>query len=222
MKKRLPALVLLLVLVLSLTACGGDTKAKKYTEYVEAVMNCSYKGQFDAYTKSRGLKDDNKEAKEVNESTAEFYAYQLMNYTEVEYESVDDSVVEAFIELAKKALQKTRYQVEKAEKAGKVYHVTVKIDPIDFNDILIEPAKGVAAVYNEGVDALSEDASEEQLLALENEYGLNMAAALMPVVDQIGYKETKTRIVEIQEDKDAFGLSDEDWEEIDNIVVDMD
>lgn len=219
MKKRIAA-ALLAVLILSLTACG-QSAAQKYTDYVQGVMDCSYRGEFDAYTKSRGNKD-NTEAQEVYDATVENYAYQLMNYLEVEYNYIDEDIIEQYKDLAAKLLMKTKYTVNKAEIAGKEYHIKLEIQPLDFCDIVVDAATAVADQYNADQAALGENATDEQLIELENAYARNMLEAVTPFVDQVGYKDTKTKVVIMQEGDEGYGLEDADWQQIDNMVVDMD
>ena len=215
-KKAALSLGILVVLLLGLMGCQGGRVAEKYTDYVQGVMDCSYRGEFEQYMKSRGC--DETEAQEVYDSTAENLAYNIMAYTAVDYEIVGDEIIGQYTDLAKQILMKADYTVNKAEKAGDVYHITVEIKPVDFFDIIYDEGQAYADEFNVKLEEMT-DISDSQYEELEKEYAAGMLETITPYVDSMGYGDVKTKIVEIEVDDEGYGLADEDWASLDNMVV---
>lgn len=229
MKKRFLAVVLTLAMVLSFAACGNSSNvtAKKYTQYVEAVMECSYLGEFDNYMK---ICDATKqESQDVYDNTMEYYAYYLMYYNDVDYEVISQATIDRFVDIAEKVYAKAKYTVNQAEKTSdsKVYHVTIEIEPTDFNDITYDPVyEYIHEVYNPQFENMSDEEyyaiTDEQWVQYEEIYANAVADILEEYIDQIGYKTKKTKIVEISVDSNGnYGVDDEDWYEIDDYIVDI-
>ena len=84
MKKRLAAGIAACVLSISLSACGNA--AGTYTEYVQAVMECTYHGNSDAYRQL--TKSSDAEAQAVHQDEIRYVHEQLCHQA-----SVDSSVI---------------------------------------------------------------------------------------------------------------------------------
>ena len=217
-KKAALVLAVLMVLLLSLAGCKNGKVADKYTDYVKGVMDCSYKGEFEQYIKSRGC--DEAEAQEVYDSTAMNLAYNIMSYTSVDYTVVGDEIINQYAELAKKILNHADYTVNKAEKAGETYHIKVEVKPLDFFDIIYDDGQAYADAFNEKLDSKG-DISDSEMEELEKEFATGMLEAISPYADKMGYGDPVTKIVEITVDDEGYGLSDDDWTTLDNLVVNL-
>ena len=62
--------------------------------------------------------------------------------------------------------------------------------------------------------------TEAELLVAEDEYANEILNIITPYVTNMQYKETVTKIVEININDDGlFGISTEDWNDIDDYVM---
>lgn len=225
MKRKLSLIMAAILVVLAFTACDGKSGSKaeaaRYTNYIEAIMDCSYRGELNRYTEVVDATEA--EAEEVYYSTVEYYAYELMAYNEVAYDYVSEDLFNQYVELAKRVMAKAKYNVNEATKVEDDYQVKVEIYPIDFNDITTEEIENYIDEFNkmlEGIDTTQ--LTEEQIIEYEEMYGQNVLSILEKYEDQIGYKDVVSKVVIIEVDEDGYyGISDEDWYDIDDYVVDM-
>lgn len=225
MRRKLSLIMTTILVVLAFTACDGKSGSKaeaaRYTNYIEAIMDCSYRGEVDRYTEV--VDATTSEAEEVYKSTVEYYAYQLMAYNEVAYDYVSEDLFNQYVDLAERVMAKAKYNVNEATKVEDDYQVKIEIYPVDFNDITTEEVESYIDEFNkmlEGIDTTQ--LTEEQIVAYEEQYGQDIYNILNKYVDQIGYKDVVTKVVIIEVDEDGYyGIPDEDWYDIDDYVVDM-
>lgn len=223
MKRAIFAAALLSV---SLTGCMLNPK-QTYTDYVQAVMDCSYRNITNKYME---LTDSTAaEAQEVYDDEVEYVTYLLCEYNSVVSDYISDGTYAGYRSLAERILRKTSYSVEPAVKSGSVYHVTVVGEPIDFWDITYDP---VEELYTEefadrfgafDYTSYEEAEADPAYLALEEEWGVSVLMLLGDYVDQIGYGASQSIIVEITIDEDnVYGISDKNWLDIDDLLLGLD
>lgn len=217
-------LAALLVVVFAVTGCkdsGSKLDSARYTNYIEAIMDCSYHGKTDRYTEV--VDADKSEAEEVYSSTVEYYAYELMYYNGVAYDYISEDLYNSYIDLAKEIMAKAKYNVNEATLVNEEYQVKIEIYPIDLNDISDEEVQNYMDEYNKMLDGIdTTNFTDEQWSEYEEVYGQNIYDILKKYVSQIGYKDVVSKIVIIQVDEDGYyGIPDEDWYDIDDYVVDM-
>lgn len=245
--RKLSLILASAMLVLSLAACGTEPASKQgsnnseettaernlnsltsnvegawYSDYINALMECKYKGKLEGY-KNEVANATNEDAKQCHDSTVEYYAYQLMSYTDVGYDYISEELIAEYVELARDIMAKSSYTVHEGTLVGSDYQVKVDIQPINLNDLINDDVEAYIEQYNAMIDATDTSAyTDEQWDELENQYAEGVLAIIKGKVSQIGYKDTVSKIVIIEFDAEGrYGISDNDWYDIDDYVVDM-
>lgn len=216
MKKQIAVLAAATVMCGSLTACSNT--AKTYTNYVQAVLDCTYRGETEEYINLTGSTDE--DATAVYDDEVDYFTALLCYQMAVETDYISDETYAGYTALSKDILNKTQYTVEKAVKSGSAYHITIVTEPIDFWDITYD---AVESYYtDEMADKFSAATTDEEIAELEEEYAEGVLDILSGYVSQIGYKDAVNKIVEITVDDDGYyGISDQDWYDIDDLLLDM-
>lgn len=204
---------------LLLTGCGSS--AKTYTDYVQAVLDCTYTGNGAKYMELTDSTEE--EAAEVYADEKEYVALLICSQMAVERDYLTDATLAGYDTLAETVLSKVKYTVEPAVKSGSTYHVTVVAEPIDFWDITIDE---VEALYDndftERFTVAAEEGDDDAYDALEAEWGVKVLEILNSHVNGIGYKDAVNTIVEITVDDDGrYGITDKNWVDIDDLLLDV-
>ncbi len=204
------------VILMCLCLVGCTSKSERYTDYIRAVLNCSYYGKTQEYAR---LTDSTaEEAEQVYQDELDYVTELICYRFAVEPSCISNETQAGYEELAKKVMDKTKFTVEPAVKSGDAYHVTINCEPIDFWDIAIED---VETYYVEEFGSKYEAAgttAERNLL--EEEYAVNVLEILNQYVDKIGHTDSVKKIVEITVDeKGKEGIADQDWVDIDTLIL---
>lgn len=215
--KKIISLTVIFAITILLTGCLNDEKSTEYKDYIQAAMDASYLGESEDYLKV--AKTTKEEAEELYENTAEYLAYSIMDYNSVPYDDISEDTIAKYTELAKKALMKSKYTINDGRKVDGIYQVKVEITPIDIWD----------ATYDE-VDEYIEEFTDkypdyktmsgDELLNAKEEYANKVLEILNPYVENMNYKDSVSKIVEIQfDDEGLYGISQDDWDDIDDYVM---
>lgn len=224
MKKITAIATASVLLCTSLTGCFFNEK-KTYTEYVQAMLDCSYYNIQDKYME---LTDATPvEAQQLYDNMVDYVVYAICDYTAVSYDCISDETYYDYQDLAIQVMNKVSYTVETAVKSGSSYHVTVVCEPIDFLENLISP---VTEVYSEYIDSFNmfdysdqdELMNDPEYLALEENYACDVLDVLNNCVNDIGYYAPQSIIVEILDDGDYYSVSDKTWMDIDDLLLGLD
>lgn len=206
----------------NLNKLTSNVEGSWYSDYIEALMECKYKGNLDGYVSE--VADATKvEAQECHDSTVEYYAYQLMAYTDVGYDYVSEATIAEWIGVAEELMAKTSYTVHEGTMVGDDYQVKVDIEPIDINDLIVEDVEAYIEQYNAMMEATDTSAyTDEQWNELEEQYAGGVLAIVKDHIPEVGYKDKVSKVVIIEFDEQGrYGISDDDWYDIDDYVVDM-
>ena len=200
-----------------LTGCFKDEKAAEYKNYIQAAMDASYLGRNDEYLV---VADTTKEAaEELYEQTAEYLAKAIMKYNFVPYDDISEDTINKYIELSKKSLTKSKYTINDGRKVDGVYQVKVEITPIDIWEATNDEFEEYFEEFTNKYPDL-QSMSDDELLDVEEEYANKILEILTPYVEDMHYKDTVSKIVEIQFDDDGlYGISQDDWDDIDDYVM---
>lgn len=215
--KKIISFTMVLITSILLTGCFKDEKSTEYKDYIKAAMDASYLGENDEYLNV--AKTTKTDAEELYDNTVEYLAYSIMKYNSVNYNSINENIINKYKDLAKEALKKSKYAVNDGRKVDGVYQVKLEITPIDIWE----------ATYDEVEEYIDgflnkypnyETMSGDELLAAEEEYANDILEILNPYIEDMNYKDTVSKIVEIQFDDDGlYGISQDDWDDIDDYVM---
>lgn len=127
-KVRITVILVCLLWVLHLTGCGfaGVT----YQDYVQAVLDCSYHNEWQAYHDMTICTIPEAAALFDIEKTA--LSERIRNYYGVKSDMIAEKTIQQYDELAEEILMKTKYTVRDVRKTEEAYQVTLIISPIDF------------------------------------------------------------------------------------------
>ncbi len=208
------ALAAAAVLGMSLTGCGK--LGQNYTDYIKGVMDLRYKDDPAKYvelTYSNEL-----EAREIYDIQLEYMTETVCTYNGVEMDYVSDDLLAEYEAIAETLLSKTSYNVLPATYSNGTFQVTIEIQPLDFWEITEEEMQDYCdTMYNVEKKLVRTDA---ELEALETKYAEGTLEILQSHVSEVGYLDTVTKTVTIVEDADGtYGLSDQDWYDIDDLVL---
>ena len=174
--KKVLALMLTFIFVISATACGGATKFDAEA-YVRGVMDANYKQKYDEYAKARGISEKDAKA-EIEDTLDEQVDTELSglealgDFTEEEKQEYKDMLV--------KIDNLAKYEVKEAkeDKDGN-FTVTIEVTPSDVYQTLEDNSTAVAQeMMDQGQDVSQADASMFQDLLIRNAGAENAAAEL--------------------------------------------
>lgn len=212
--KKAAAFAAAIMLGTSLTGCLGQTKT--YTEYIQAVLDCTYFGKTEKYMELTEATQEEADAVYQDEITyvAELLCYQFA----VESDYVSEETLDGYEALAEDLIGKVKYTVDDAVASGDAYHITVNCEPMNFWDDAYTAAE---EYYTGDFGTKYENATtEEELIALEEEYAVEVLDILSGYIASTGYGEPVKKIVEITVDDDGlYGIEDQDWLDIDDLVL---
>ena len=214
MKHRIFAAAAACILCLSLTGCGHA--GKTYTEYVKAVMDCTYLGDTQEY---RALtKASETDAEAVHQEAIGYLSEQLCYQASVDRDSLDAETVKGYDDLAASLIGKVKYSASNAVKAGEIYQITITSEPLDLWDLSISELetcykdKYAKAFYNEtpGSDSYKD---------LEAAWGAQALEIYNAHADAVANKEAQTITTVLYADSTGhYTMSQDSWRHIDELV----
>lgn len=233
MKKSKKIMALLMVAaVCILSGCSAkdvSTKSTKgasmYQKYINNIMECCYYGDTAKYVEV--CEATTKDAEDAYYNTVDYYAYQLMVFNEIDYEYISEDMQDKFFDLAKSILAKAKFTVNEGVKVNDSWQVQVDIMPVDINDTTWDEIEDAIADYNKNIDSidatqLTDEQAEALYTQLQEDYAQVVYDIIAGHVSTLGYKDKVSKIVIITTDEDGlYGIADDDWNDIDDIVVDM-
>ncbi len=212
MRKRiLPLLTLAAVL---LTGCGNA--ATTCTNYVQAVMDCTYAGRtadYIAYTHA-----EEAAAQALYTQEVAYVSALVEHQASVNVDYISQETAEQFEQIAQTLLDKAEYRVESAVRTGETFQITVNTAPLDFWDNALPElervyAKEFAEHFYKTPPA--GDAYE----ALEGKWGERAAEVLLPFAEETAPGEMQSVVVTVSVDESQhYAISEQNWRAIDNVI----
>ena len=208
---------LMLVMCLALTGCGNA--GHNYTDYVRAVMDCTYYDDTAAYMTFTGTTAETAQAVYADE-TAVFSA-QLRYHATVKDEYIDEETAQGFDALAQELMRKVRYRIDPAVRAGDSYRITITAEPLDFWALVLpELRKAYSKDFSERFYKAQEGSAAQA--ALEAEWGARALEVLRSHTEEVGYLEPQSTTVDITVDADGhYVVAERDWAKIDALMMDL-
>nr|WP_106788109.1 hypothetical protein [Massilistercora timonensis] len=210
--KRMKCLVFALVLVISawaLAGCGGmsEDEAK---EYAQAVLDASYKGEFDSYMELTDSTEE--EAREMYEgnmdATMAAVGFEEMGVSQ----ELQADYRQLFLDMAKLA----KYSLGEATEIEDGFEIQVTVEPfVGLNGLETELTDAVMAQLTESGEIPDDD--EINQMTMETMYDLMRDRLEAPE-----YGEAETMTIRVTADSDnVYSIPEEDTTALDNALFPM-
>ena len=217
--KRLAALLLALVLVFSMTACGGSME-ETVTQLVQGNLDELYLGKFDeSYLELVSATEEECEQSYLEglEIEAEYFAY----YFNVEY--LTDELKADIVELYKGIYSHSKFTVNPATKLDDdTYAVKVQISPINIFDLVLQ-AESEGAMddfYNKYATVDINAMTDEEYKAYDTEWAYAIIDLCYEQLPNVGYMDEQSIAVQVTKDTDGLWcITDNDMSTIDELII---
>lgn len=213
MRRRLA--VLLAALVLVLTGCGNA--AATYTQYVQAVMDCTYYGRTEDYILLTGVSEADAQA--LHETEVQHMTELICHHMSVRQELLSEQTAEGYRALSETLLDKVHFSVQSAVRSEGAYQISVTCEPVDFWEISIGDVEQLYADSFSERFARAED-NELRLARLEAEWSRGVLDILNGYAEQTACKESVSTIIPITVNADGrYTVSEASWNYLDCLLL---
>jgi hypothetical protein len=209
MKKRVLSVTccLLIVLMLLCGCGGGDMSADDAKSYTQAVLDASYKSEFDDYMEWTDSTEE--EVEQLYEDSLDT----TMSETGFENLGLSDKLVEKYRQLFRNVMNDAEYTVKKATEDDEGYLVEIEVEPfIAF--------AGITDEVTASLEVEMETAGEESEISVVNEKIYQRMYDKME--DRLAfpsYGDATTITVRVQQDENGtYYISEEDLLMIDDAL----
>lgn len=202
---------LMLLAVLMLTGCGN--KQFDAADYVGAMLDASYKGDYGAYTKQDiGKKKDARTMHEDNLNAL------VDAFSDVFGTDMDEESKKQLSESMGTLCEHVQYEVGEATADGSHFNVELKVKPLQFSSVLQDDEFNKAAeeAVKKAIEADQDISSEELMKVLSkllidrfNEIAKNPTYA----------DETTMTVVVEKNDQGEYEISKDSWDLIDRALI---
>lgn len=219
--KRLTALCLAVVLLLALTACGGNggTSAEDRAKIlVQGNMDELYHDAAgEEYLELVGSDPEESHQDYLNglASEAEFFAYYFGIY------NLTDELKEEIVDLYGQIYAKAKYTVGDASKLDdSTYAVKITVSPLNIFDLVMSE-EGAMEAFFEKYDGVDVDAmTDEEYDAYDLEWARMILDLCWEKLPDTGYMEDKTMALQITKGSDDYwGIDDDDFYDMDGMII---
>lgn len=202
---------------LLLSACAGSSQA--YCRYVQAVLDCTYKGETAPYCEMTQASPEEAQALYVQETS---YITQLIcNQMSVKYDCLSENNQHAYEALAQELQGRLSYSVESVVETGDAYQVTLTVAPTDFWDICIDDVEQLyQAEFSERFGRA--EGQEEKLRVIEGVWGAKVLRILESHISEAGCQEPEPMQFTIRTDEQGiYNVRSKDWMDLDDRMLDI-
>lgn len=202
---------LMLLAVLMLTGCGN--KQFDAADYVGAMLDASYKGDYGAYTKQDiGKKKDARTMHEDNLNAL------VDAFSDVFGTDMDEESKKQLSESMGTLCEHVQYEVGEATADGSHFNVELKVKPLQFSSVLQDDEFNKAAeeAVKKAIEA-NQDISSEELMKV-------LSKLLIDRFDEIAKNptyadETTMTVVVEKNDQGEYEISKDSWDLIDRALI---
>lgn len=205
----------ILALLLCLTGCGNA--AATYTQYVQAIMDCTYHAQTEEYIRLTGVPEE--EALAVHETQVQRTAELMCMKMSVKLGMLSEKTAEGYTALAEALLAQVRYSVESAVKSEGDFRVSVTAEPIVFWETALPE---VEQLYeNDFAERFARaEGNDLRLSRLEEEWGRRVLEILNGCAAETAYKEPVGTLVVITGNADGrYAVPESAWLRLDALLL---
>jgi hypothetical protein len=202
-----------------LTGCSG-VDSNFSADYVAAIMDASYKGDFEHYLSMTDSSEAN--AEEIYDSTVTYFADSLAYYCEVYTEDISEDVYAEYITFAEDLLAKAKYTVSSSENGKDSCYVTVSVKPMNLLEQIEGDIEACIEEYNTTLETIDiENITDEDYLEIENNYAKSVIDALKKNAENLEYKDNVDYTIEIIIDEEGYyaPANEDAWNTIDDYVM---
>ena len=216
MKRRtalIKAILLCLVLTAGLILPGCGKKTFDAGDYVEAMLDASYKGDFDAYTAQNiGKKKDAKAMYDDNLNAL------IKSFSQIFGDEMSDESQKKLSEAMAALCANVKYDVGSAEADGSHFNVEVKIEPLQFTSVLQDSEFNAAAEEAvKGAIAENADISSDDLMKVLTDL---LVTRFADIAENPTYGDSVTVTAEVRKnDAGAYEITEESWNELDQALI---
>lgn len=201
----------MLLAVLMLTGCGN--KQFDAADYVGAMLDASYKGDYGAYTKQDiGKKKDARTMHEDNLNAL------VDAFSDVFGTDMDEESKKQLSESMGTLCEHVQYEVGEATADGSHFNVELKVKPLQFSSVLQDDEFNKAAeeAVKKAIEA-DQDISSEELMKV-------LSKLLIDRFDEIAKNptyadETTMTVVVEKNDQGEYEISKDSWDLIDRALI---
>lgn len=207
----------LAVLMLLFSGCGSA--AATYTEYVQAVMDCTYYGKTDEYIRLTGVTEA--EALALHETQVQRTAKLICTQMTVKPEMLSETTMEGYTALSERLLEQVQYTVNPAVKAMDCYQISIISEPLDLWKAALRDVERLYSRKFAEQFAKAED-NPLRLSRLEKEWGREVLEILSEHAQEAGHQEPVSTIIRLTADENGrCSVSEGSWLYIDNLLLDI-
>lgn len=217
--KRSIALCLVLVMALTLTACGGGVTASDAKDLVQGNLDEIYLGKFDPeYLKLVDITEE--EARQTYEEGLEVEAEMFAYYFDIY--NMTDELKEEIIELYQEIYAQSKYTVGEASKLDEsTFAVKVQVSPLDIFELVVDASEEALQPFfdkYENVDIAS--MSDEEYDAYDKEWADAVLDLCWEKLPEMGYGDERSLVIQVTVDEDDYWvMSGDDFNNLDEIII---
>lgn len=217
--KRSIALCLVLVMALTLTACGGGVTASDAKDLVQGNLDEIYLGKFDPeYLKLVDITEE--EARQTYEEGLEVEAEMFAYYFDIY--NMTDELKEEIIELYQEIYAQSKYTVGEASKLDEsTFAVKVQVSPLDIFELVVDASEEALQPFfdkYEDVDIAS--MSDEEYDAYDKEWADAVLDLCWEKLPEMGYGDERSLVIQVTLDEDDYWvMSGDDFNNLDEIII---
>lgn len=186
--------------------------------YIDSSLRAGFYGDFNEYVENHFSTQENAEA--FYESEVNYYASCLIYYAGINEEALEETTVEEFREIARQVLAKTKWEITDLSVAEKYGSLNIDLYPTDFIDLIDgELDNAISELQDKYAEVDVNSLSESQLSEIDQDYAEMVLSAIRGRVEEVQVKSPVSKLYVLNYSEGI--LSSDDWEEIDNILMDM-
>ncbi len=232
--KRVSVLSLALLLVLSLAGCGGKgLSADDASKCVQVELDTTYRGEFSGFVDfyQNVTTQDAKDQYDANVEGEASYFLEAWGVPSLESDSeavpASEMQLHRAKELYKQVYAKSDYSIVSSTKQDDgTFAVKVNIKPMDILDLLDKNYDAGFEDFWAKFEAVDVDSmTDEEYITwytdtFASEYYDTLLDLLEAQLPNIGYKDEKTIVIQVQQDEDgALFISTEDLTNLDSLII---
>ena len=186
-----------------------------WKKYFDACMKASYYNNYASYV-SQGL-DTVENAKALYQSEVEYFAYAIMEYSDVTSELVTDEIFEQYCNIAKTVFKKFKWELSNVTLvSNNKYSLEMVLYPTNYFDLISPQVDAAIEEFDTKYADVNIDAlTDAEYTEIEIDYANMVLNAIKGSESKVELVDGIKKVYEVE----FSGLTNEQWEEIDDIIM---